>query len=36
MPPASTLDGQIQRRVRERDEEQFETVWNGGEGLTSH
>jgi len=35
MPPASTLDGQIQRRVRARDEEEFETVWHGGEGLTS-
>lgn len=35
-PPASTLDGQIQRRVRDREDE-FEVVWSGADkrvGLT--
>lgn len=37
-PPASSFEGQLQRRVRDvhRDEDlEFETVWNGGEGLTT-
>lgn len=35
-PPASTFEGQLQRRIRDHEEdEQFETVWNGGAGLTS-
>jgi hypothetical protein len=28
-PPASTLDGQIQRRVRDREDDQYEVVWSG-------
>lgn len=31
MPPASTFEGQLQRRVREKDDE-FEVVWNGKSG----
>ena len=28
-PPASTLEGQIQRRVRDRQEDEYEVVWSG-------
>lgn len=36
-PPASSFEGQLQRRVRDRrGDDEFETVWNGGEGLSSH
>lgn len=37
-PPAGTLEGQLQRRVRKSHQEadDFDVVWNGGEGLTSH
>lgn len=31
LPPASTFEGQLQRRVREKDDE-FEVVWNGKSG----
>lgn len=31
-PPASTFEGQVQRRVRDRDDEEFETVWDGTRG----
>lgn len=35
-PPASTFDGTLQRwRDRKHDEPDYETVWNGGEGLTT-
>ena len=35
-PPAGTLEGQLQRRVRDRKPvEEFEIVFSGGEGLTS-
>lgn len=36
-PPASTFDGQLQRWRDARDDGdvEFETVWSGGEGLTS-
>lgn len=29
-PPAATIDGQIQRRVRDR-EDDYEVVWSGGQ-----
>jgi hypothetical protein len=37
-PPAHTIEGQLQRRVRDRDREDadLETVWSGGEGPTSY
>lgn len=28
-PPASTIDGQIQRRVRDRERDDYEVVWSG-------
>jgi hypothetical protein len=32
-PPASTFEGQLQRRVRDRDSDvEFETFWNGEMG----
>jgi hypothetical protein len=36
-PPASTFDGRLQawRDAKGDDDREYETVWNGGEGLTS-
>ncbi len=37
-PPESTFEGQLQRRVRDVHHDEgieFETVWAGGEGLTT-
>jgi hypothetical protein len=31
-PPASTFEGQLQRRVRDREEPELETVWDGTRG----
>lgn len=28
-PPASTFEGQLQRRVRDREDDEFEVVWDG-------
>lgn len=36
-PPASSFEGQLQRRVREKEPEpEYETVWSGGEGLSGY
>jgi hypothetical protein len=34
-PPASSFEGQLQRWRDSREEIEFETVWNGGPGLTT-
>lgn len=36
-PPESTLEGQIQRRLRDREDDDYEVVWSGSQkrvGLT--
>jgi hypothetical protein len=36
-PPASSFDGVVQAwRDQKRDETEYETVWNGGEGLSGY
>jgi len=31
-PPASTFEGQLQRLVRDREDEEFEVIWDGKRG----
>lgn len=35
LPPESTFEGQLQRRVRESDGAELETVWDGTRGSAS-
>lgn len=36
-PPVQSFDGRLQAwRDNKRDEPEFETVWNGGEGLSGY
>ena len=34
-PPASTIEGQLQRRVRDRRDDEFEVVWSGDQKRVS-
>lgn len=34
-PPASTIEGQIQRRVRDHQEDDYEVVWSGSDKRTN-